>query len=137
MVWPLDGLENLVFSAKVNSFVKYVYFFLLTKAIALCRNLSPKAPIVRIVVSLLSSNIKYLSRYVVYAAESDLLFVSLKMQPQQQIFTTKEPYQQLRTCFTTEFHFYFFHWKLSEESYAFLEALAHYLLHFYWSLYWR
>ena len=79
MVWPLDGLENLVFSAKVNSFVKYVYFFLLTKAIALYRNLSPKAPIVRIVVSL-SSNIKYLSKYyVVYAAESDLLFVSLKM----------------------------------------------------------
>ena len=63
MVWPLDGLENLVFSAKVNSFVKYVYFFLLTKAIALYRNLSPKAPIVRIVVSLLSSNIKYLSMW--------------------------------------------------------------------------
>ena len=132
MVWPLDGLENLVFSAKVNSFVKYVYFFLLTKAIALYRNLSPKAPIVRIVVSLLQQY--KVSKYVVYAAESDLLFVSLKMQPQQQIFTTKEPYQQLRTCFTTEFHFYFFHWKLSEESYAFLEALAHYLLHstFYW-----
>ena len=45
MVWPLDGLENLVFSAKVNSFVKYVYFFLLTKAIALHRNLSPQSPL--------------------------------------------------------------------------------------------